>query len=300
MAPPPSADLPLTERLLTLAKTLQFGWFAGHLTLILCTLRYFLSWIRFNYSTFAPRFAYRTAFVAAAATYGIVVYKTFKARAKGGRAPAGAAGAIGLLSDENVQYLLLALVWLYSRQFLLALLPYAIYSVFHVATYTRTNLIPTLAPRTGVPATSPSASATGAASPSASAAGKSTAPAHPVAESIGRFVKQYYDSSMSVVALLEIILWFRLLLSAITFSKGSWILIAVYTAFLRARFAQSSHVQSAFAHFEARVDNLTGAQGMNPTVRQIWNTVKGGVRQAYAATDLQKYVGGAQPPRKTQ
>ncbi|CAK7268022.1 Transmembrane nucleoporin [Sporothrix epigloea] len=299
MAPPPSADLPLTERLLTLAKTLQFGWFAGHLTLILCTLRYFLSWIRFNYSTFAPRFAYRTAFVAAAATYGIVVYKTLKARAKSGRAPAGIAGAVGLLSDENVQYLLLALIWLYSRQFLLALLPYTIYSVFHVATYTRTNLIPTLAPRAAAPAASP-ASAAGAASPSASAAGKSTAPAHPVAEAIGRFVKQYYDSSMSIVALLEIVLWFRLLLSAITFSKGSWILIAVYTAFLRARFAQSSHVQSAFAQFEARVDNLTGAQGMNPTVRQLWDTVKGGVRQAYAATDLQKYVGGAQAPRKTQ
>ncbi|CAK7214361.1 Transmembrane nucleoporin [Sporothrix bragantina] len=298
MAPPPSANLPLTERLLTLAKTLQFGWFVGHLTLILCTLRYFLSWIRFNYTTFAPRFAYRTAFVAAAATYGIVVYKTFKARAKGGRAPAGAAGAVGLLADENVQYLLLALVWLYSRQFLLALLPYTIFSVFHVATYTRTNLIPTLAPPAAPPASTAAPAAAGSTSPSATA--KPTAPPHPVAESIGKFVKQYYDSSMSIVALLEIVLWFRLLLSAITFSKGSWILIALYTAFLRARFAQSSHVQSAFGQIEARVDNLTGAQGMNPTVRQVWDTVKGGVRQAYAATDVQKYIGGAQAPRKTQ
>ncbi|KAL1895604.1 Transmembrane nucleoporin [Sporothrix stenoceras] len=296
MAPPPAASLPLTERLLTLAKTLQFGWFVGHLTLILCTLRYALSWIRFNYSSFAPRFAYRTAFVAAAATYGIVVYKTFKARAKSGRAvPAGAAGAVGLLADENVQYLLMALVWLYSRQFILAMLPYTIYSVFHVATYTRTNLIPTLAPpkqAAAAPGASPTASATGA---------KPTAAPHPVAESIGKFVKQYYDSSMSVVALLEIVLWGRLVLSAITFSKGSWILLAIYTAFLRARFAQSTHVQSTFAQIEARIDNLTGAQGMNPTVRQVWDTVKNGVRQAYAATDLQKYVGGgAAAPRKTQ
>ncbi|CAK7206620.1 Transmembrane nucleoporin [Sporothrix eucalyptigena] len=291
MAPPPAANLPLTERLLTLAKTLQFGWFVGHLTLILCTLRYALSWVTMHTGTFFARFSYRTAFVAAAATYGIVVYKTFKARAKSGRAPAaGAAGAVGLLTDENVQYLLLAIVWLYSRQTILALLPYTIYSVFHVATYTRTNLIPTLSP----PATP--APAAGA-SPNAA---KPTAAPHPVAESIGKFVKQYYDSSMSIVALLEIVLWFRLLFSAITFSKGSWILIAVYTAFLRARFAQSSHVQSAFAQIEARVDNLTGAQGMNPTVRQVWDGVKGGVRQAYAATDLQKYVGGAQAPRKTQ
>ncbi|CAK7243479.1 MAG: Transmembrane nucleoporin [Sporothrix thermara] len=298
MAPPPSASLPLTERLLALAQTLQFGWFAGHLTLILCTLRYFFSWIRFNYSTFAPRFAYRTAFVAAAATYGIVVYKTFKARAKAGRAPAGVAGVLGLLADENVQYLLLALVWLYSRQMLFALLPYTIYSVFHVATYTRTNLIPTLAPP---PAGAPGSSA-GAASPSSptAAAAKPAVQAHPVAESIGRFVKQYYDSSMSVVALLEIVLWVRLMLSAITFSKGSWILISVYTLFLRARYAQSTHVQTAFANIEARVDNLTGAQGMNPTVRQVWDTAKTTVRQVYAATDVTKYTSGAQAPRKTQ
>ncbi|EFX05695.1 hypothetical protein CMQ_3764 [Grosmannia clavigera kw1407] len=285
MAPPPAASLPLTERLLTLAKTLQFGWFVGHLTLILSTLRYSLSWIRFNYYGFFARFSYRTAFVAAAATYGIVVYKTFRARSKSGRL---AGGPAALLSDENVQYLMLALIWLYSSQYILALLPYTIYSVFHVATYTRTNLIPTISPP------KPLAPAAGA-SPSA----KTTYTTHPLSDSIGRFVKQYYDSSMSVVAFLEILLWLRLLLSAITFARGSWILIAIYSAFLRARFAQSQHVQSTFEQIEARIDNLTGAQGINPVVRQTWQTIKTTVRQAYAATDLQKYVGGA-APRKAE
>lgn len=285
MAPPPAASLPLTERLLTLAKTLQFGWFVGHLTLILCTLRYSLSWVRFNYYSFAARSSYRLAFVAAAATYGIVVYKTFKAQAKAGRTPKGAAGALALLTDENVQYLLMALVWLYSRQFIFAMLPYTIYSVFHVATYTRTNLIPTIAP---------------VAAPAADASGSAARPpAHPIAEAIGKFVKQYYDSSMSVVALLEIVLWFRLFLSAITFSKGSWILIAVYSSFLRARFAQSTHVQNGFAQIEARIDNLTGAQGMNPTVRNVWEQTKAVVRQGYSATDVSKYVGG-QAARKAE
>lgn len=181
----------------------------------------------------------------------------------------------------------MALVWLYARPLYLAMLPYTIYSVFHVATYTRTNLIPTLAP--------PKPAAPAAAGAAAAAA----AAPHPAAESIGRFVKQYYDSSMSVVALLEIVLWLRLFLSALTFSRGSWILLALYTVFLRARVAQSSHVQAAFAQIEARGDNLTGAQGMSPTVRQVWDTVKGGVRQAYAATDVARYA-GAQAPRKTQ
>lgn len=281
MAPPPPASLPLTERLLTLAKTLQFGWFVGHLTLILSTLRYTLSWVRFNYNSFAAGFAYRLAFIAAAATYGIVVYKTFRARAKSGRM---SGGALSMVADENVQYLLLALIWLYSTQYFLALLPYAIYSVFHVATYTRTNLIPTIYPPT------PVSSAAGA-SPSA----KTQYATHPLSDTIGRFVKQYYDSSMYIVAFLEILLWFRLFLSAIAFSRGSWVLITLYSVFLRARFAQSQHVQSAFSLIEARIDNLTGAQGVSPAVRQGWETAKNGVRQAYAATNI---VGSA--PRKAE
>lgn len=73
-----------------------------HLTLILTTFRYFLSWIRFNYYGGVAQFSYRTSFAAAALTYGIVVYKTQRARARTGAKPAG---ALGQLADENIQYL---------------------------------------------------------------------------------------------------------------------------------------------------------------------------------------------------
>ena len=73
------------------------------MTLILTTIRYGFSWIRMNYYGGMAKFSYRTAFIAAAVTYGIVVYKTQRARAKTGtRAPGG---AIGIFADENVQYL---------------------------------------------------------------------------------------------------------------------------------------------------------------------------------------------------
>lgn len=57
-----------------------------------------------NYYGRMAQFSYRTSFVAAAVTYGIVVYKTARARAKTGnnKMPGG---VVGLLSDENVQYL---------------------------------------------------------------------------------------------------------------------------------------------------------------------------------------------------
>lgn len=175
----------------------------------------------------------------------------------------------------------MALVWLVSPQYPLALLPYSVYSIFHVATYSRANLIPAITP------------------PKVSVDGKSKVNS-PIADQIGSFVKQYYDASMSVVSGLEIAIWIRLLLSAVLFQRRSWILIAIYTGFLRARFSQSSHVQGSFEQFGARVDSLVGAQGTPPAARQVWDGVKGGAKSFHDATDVNKYVNGAGPARKTQ
>ncbi|PMD23250.1 hypothetical protein NA56DRAFT_644153 [Hyaloscypha hepaticicola] len=285
MAPLPSASQPLQQRLLQLAQTLQFAWFVGHLSLLFCIFRYSLSYITFNYYSRWAQFSYRTAFVSAAVTYGIVVYKAFRARSRAGSKAQG--GIISLAADENVQYLAMALVWLFSPQYPLAMLPFGIYSIFHVATYTRTNLIPTIQPPV---AQAPVAGA----SPSA----KPTYKPNPIAETIGKFVKEYYDASMGLVAILEILLWGRLFLSAIAFTKGSWILIAIYTAFLRSRFAQSAFVQGQFRQLEARIDSLVGAESTPPAARQVWTGVKTGARSFHDATDVGRYVGGAPPQKK--
>jgi len=178
------------------------------------------------------------------------------------------------------------LVWIYSRQIPLALLPFTVYSVFHVATYTRTNLIPTLQP----PKSAAPASATSPTSPRPQASNS------PLANTIGKFVKEYYDASMTLVAALEIALWFRLLLSAFTFSKGSWVLLGAYTVFLRARFAQSQFVQGAFAQGSASIDAQVQNQNVPPAVRQGWESVKAISRKGLEATDMRRYVGGAQAP----
>jgi hypothetical protein len=180
------------------------------------------------------------------------------------------------ITDNSVA---MALVWLWSPQYPLAMLPFGVYSVFHVATYTRTNLIPTIQPpqQTSTPS---------GASPRA----KPTFKSNPYADTIGKFVKEYYDASMGLVAVLEILLWGRIFLSAITFARGSWILIVIYTAFLRARFAQSSFVQGQFRQLEARIDSLVGAQSTPPAARQAWDTVKNGARSFHDATDVGKYV----------
>lgn len=279
MAPPPPASMPLQQRVLQLVQTLQFGWFVGHVTLLLCAIRYALSYITFHYTSKWAMFSYRTAFVAAAVTYGIVVFKSFRARARSGK-PQG--GALAYVGDENVQYLIMALIWLLSRQTPLAILPFAVYSVFHVATYTRSNLLPTLQPQ-------PQAAATPAGQKPKQSA---------LADAIGNFVKNYYDSSMTLVAILEIALWFRLLASAVFFLKGSWILLAIYTVFLRARFHQSTFVQQAINQLTARGDAIANRQDMPPAVRQVWETIKGGIRKAADMTDINRYAGQQQTPMK--
>ena len=172
----------------------------------------------------------------------------------------------------------MALTWLFGRQYALALLPFAVYSVFHVATYTRGILLPTLQPPPPAPAGQ---------KPKASA----------LSDSIGRFVKNYYDLSMTVVAGLEIALWFRILISAFLFQKGSWILLVVYTVFLRARISQSTFVQGAIKNMGARGDAVAQRQDVPPAARGAWEQVKNVAAKVHDSTDINRYVGGTtQPP----
>lgn len=178
----------------------------------------------------------------------------------------------------------MALLWLFSFQIPLAILPFAVYSVFHVATYTRSNLLPTLQPPQ-----------------------QQSKQTSGLADTIGRFVKDWYDASMTLVAILEIVLWFRILGSVILFTKGSWLLLIVYTAFFRVRHSQSSFMQGAVSQLTARADGLVGNPNVPPAARQGWDTVKGLIRQAADATDIGKFLrqpgpasaaGGA--PKKAQ
>ena len=171
----------------------------------------------------------------------------------------------------------MALVWLFVRQYPLALLPFTVYSIFHVATYTRGILLPTIQPPPPTPAGQ---------KPKASA----------LSDSIGRFVKDYYDASMSIVAGLEIALWFRILGSAFLFVKGSWVLIVIYTLFLRARISQSTFVQGMLKQLGAHGDAVANRQDMPPAARSAWDGFKGAAAKAHDATDINKYVGGAQAP----
>lgn len=177
----------------------------------------------------------------------------------------------------------MALVWLFTRQTPLALLPYAVYSIFHVLTYTRGMLLPTLQPPpAGTPAgTKPKSSG--------------------LSDTIGRFVKDYYDASMSLVGGLEIALWFRVLFAAILFVKTSWIVLVFYTIFLRARISQSTFVQGMLHHIGAQGDAVAQRQDVPPAVRSGWEGFKGVAKTVHDQTDINRFAGGQQAaPKKAQ
>jgi hypothetical protein len=184
----------------------------------------------------------------------------------------------------------MATMWLFSRQVPLALLPFTVYSVFHVATYSRHYLIPTVQPPAGEAPPAPS-------SPGSPKSPKPGVKQPPMAEAIGRFIKQYYDASMGLVASLEMALLLRLVLGLLTFSKGNFVLLVVYLAFFRARHAQSSFVQQSVQHLTMRVDTSISHQSIPPQARQGWNTFKDVVRRAYEMTDVSRYGVGAKKPQ---
>lgn len=290
----PAASQPLPQRLMALAQTLQFGWFVGHLTLLLATLRYTISFIRFNTNTKTAEFSYRLAFISAAATYGIVVYKAYRARIKqvagGGGAPGSAGGGraalqgvgISMLGDENVQYLIMALIWLCSKGIFLAMLPFTIYSTFHFLTYLRTALIPAIVPPAAAAPAAPAADGTAA---------KTRPPQNAVSEIISKFVKSHYDTSMMIVANLEIALLIRLVLGCVIW-VNSWILLCVYAVFLRVRMGQSAFLRQAMVGFEVRVDGVLADSRVPQQVRDGWRVVKDGVRRVGAMTDVGEMTGG--------
>ena len=179
----------------------------------------------------------------------------------------------------------MALVWLFLRQVPTALLPFAVYSIFHVASYTRFNLIPVVQPP-------PKMRTPSGTSPNGGAQAR---PASAAAEWLGKFVKEYYDRSMGIVAVLEILTWFRVVFSFLTFSRGGIFMMIAYTAFLRARYAQSTFLQSKVHSIAARIDATVNSQSTPPPVRQAWMTIKNVIRQATDATDLSPYFSQGGP-----
>ncbi|KAI0670129.1 hypothetical protein C8Q78DRAFT_1080026 [Trametes maxima] len=228
-----------------MATTQHYLWAAGHFLLLACSLRFFLAKALFRAVSI---WWYKASFTGALVSYAIVCLKSL------GPPQPNAGWVKRAWLDENIQYFLMAFYWWSSRPVTLALVPYAIFSLFHALTFTRTTLLPQFLPPT------PSAQPGGAPTP------------HPLAKKLQVWVKTNYDNAMRAVAFAELVILARVVLGALTF-RNAFVTPLVYAHFLRQRWYQSKFSRDAVASVHARILAFVNSPGKPPVVAQVYKQV---------------------------
>jgi len=252
-----------------MATNQHYLWASGHFILLISAFRYIYTWITFNA---VASWWYKVSFSGALISYAIVCYKSL------GPPQPSLAYIRRALLDENVQYFLLAIFWWTSSPVTFALIPYAIFSLFHALTFIRTTLMPQFLP----PA--PPATSGGPPQP------------HPVAKKLQIWVKANYDGAMNIVAYTEIVIFVRVLIGAITFQNSFATPIAV-AHFLRQRYYQSVFTRHAFTVTGNQIKKQIVAAGNPPWAVSISNTVQT-LLNRWVGTTLSPNADGAPAARR--
>jgi len=240
----------------------HYVWALGHFIVLFSTAWYFKSYITFKSAAYA--WYYRAAFTGAITSYAIVCYKSL------GVPQPSAAYAQRALADENVQYFIMAGLWWFSKPLPLALVPYAIFSLFHALTFFRTTVLPMVLK---APPATPRAN------------GTATPTQHPLAKTIGAWVKTNYDIAMVLVARLELLILLRAVLG-VFLMQNSLLIPLAYAHFLRARYYYSSFTRDAVNIVAALIEGFANKPSSPPAVKTVWGHTKSLV-QRWAGAQIQ-------------
>ncbi|CAN6600906.1 hypothetical protein TRVA0_001S09560 [Trichomonascus vanleenenianus] len=113
-------------------------WFLGHSAVVVLSGLSALAHIVFLDGTLVGQIVYRLAFAAAAFTYGFSLRQKLYGEGKNRQRPPS---FFMVLHFATAQYFLLSLLWLVSRQHLLKLTPYVVYSLLQAAEFAATYVI---------------------------------------------------------------------------------------------------------------------------------------------------------------
>ena len=228
----------------------HYLWAFGHLTVVLNAAYILFQTVLFRGT---PTIPYRLLYVGAILSYVIVVGKSL------GR-PNGVPWLRRAFVDENAQYGLLAFYWLISKPINVTILPFATFSIFHCATFLRTNVLPKFYSKP-VPG---------------AAAGQRPPPNW--AENLGRqiqlWVKGNYDKAMNFVAHAELLILARVTIGALMW-RSSFVAPLFLAHFIRLRYHASLFTRTAVDGVAGRIDGLVNA---NPGAKNVWTTVKRVIR----------------------
>ncbi|KAH8120541.1 hypothetical protein DFH11DRAFT_1560633 [Phellopilus nigrolimitatus] len=226
----------------------HYVWAGGHFLLLVCATKYLLAWLTLR-STGQSKL-YSLSYFGALVSYAVVCFKSFGQ----GTQPTGSY-LRRAMTDENIQYFVLAFFWWMSKPVPVSLIPFATFSLFHVLTFLRANVLLQFFPPQ--PAVTPGQPAT----------------PHPVIKKLSVWTKANYDPAMNIVAYAELLIFVRVALGALTF-QNSLLAPIVYAHFLRLRYYQSAFTQLAVARVTGLVDGYVRKPGSPPMLLSIWEKLQ--------------------------
>ncbi|KAG0669304.1 hypothetical protein C6P45_003903 [Maudiozyma exigua] len=237
------------ERLVSLTENLQFAWFAGHAVVLLCSFLYLFS---FN------RIVYRIAYLGVLHSFGIIIYQQYYQGNKTGSTSGNASsthtnGASNfslnsLINDENVLYFVLAAMWLLTSIFSMSLVPYSLFSLFHVLKYLQNVLLPVVF---GISKENNNTVAT-----------------------VAKFTHTYNERCMYWVGTSEIVIVVLLFLRALLWYPSSWIVLITDLLFLKLRYENSKYTKAAFSQCRVRLDGIISHPSIPPQIKSAYNLAK--------------------------
>ncbi|EGV63962.1 Transmembrane nucleoporin [Yamadazyma tenuis] len=225
------------EQLASTIKTLQFAWFVGHVFTLLGVFFYFtVAYFKFGKKIYW--FYFDLATVGIIQSFGILVYQLVKKQGFNVKT---------LIKDDNVHFLGLGIMFLILRPYIiLPYLPFQLFSLFHVLTYSKAYLLPIFnLGETSKPYTT-----------------------------IDKFVAQNNGKSIQLAGFLELISLAFLFARVLLFRKRSLTPFLVYLIFIKLRYEKSVVTRNHVKTLEVRIDGLINNLN-NPGVKNVWIKVKG-------------------------
>ncbi|CAO3641634.1 unnamed protein product [Cunninghamella echinulata] len=200
----------------------QFYWWCGHVYFFINSLLYFISVLSFHSNVFY----YRQAYLGALLSYSIVSFQFIGIPHR---------FQLDIFRDENIQYLALAFYWYSYLPMIVTLIPFFVYSTFHILDYTQSILLPTILP-------------------TASTTTENHSIIHKIKDQIKYIVEEKNDLALYISAYSEVVLITVRLMVGILLYQTSILAFIVFTHFLRLRYFVSPHTQHALHQSTLQLD----------------------------------------------
>ncbi|KAJ8661353.1 hypothetical protein O0I10_003105 [Lichtheimia ornata] len=237
------SKLSLQDRLSALVKHPQFYWWCGHVCMVANALLYFMSVLSLHpYSSY-----YKRAYAGSLVSYGIVIWKSIGFPKK---------FDMEFIRNENVQYFALAFYWYSYQPIIVTLVPFLVFSLFHMFAYIPSGIAPTFFPKNDNPMVAQTC------------------------ESIKQYTDSNHETAMQLAAYVEVIGVMGQLVLGVASFQTSILALIVFAHFLRLRYYLSPYTRDAIHQTTAQLDQWLLPLANDPRryaqiISKIYSNAKG-------------------------